>query len=83
MARMDDADAPVGGVECVEEVVVVHAGQAIQRVDAMPQQAFDHRVSRAHARHPISFPGAPPPAGRLLDVSATQPYTGRKSPRNR
>jgi hypothetical protein len=79
VAGVDDADAPVGAVQRVEQVVVMHAGQAIQRVDAVQQQAFDHRVSRAHARHPNSFSAA----GRLLDLPAPQPYTGANRPPNR
>ena len=42
MPRMNHAHAVAGPLCGIEEVIVVHAGQGIERIDAMPQQALDH-----------------------------------------
>ena len=49
--RMDGADAVLGLEQGVEQVVVVHAGQRIDRVEAVRDQALDRRLRRCHPLH--------------------------------
>ena len=54
VARVDDADAVGRLVRGIEQMVVVHARQREQRVDAVRQQGFDDGFGRGHAGHCVS-----------------------------
>src|SRR5262245_11509947 len=74
MARVDRPEAVPLGEQRVEEGIVLHPGQAIERVDAMRDQAFDHdrssaapRCLRRGCRH-----GAAPRVGSRADFPLAQ-----------
>ena len=51
MPRVDDADAVAGLLRGIEQMIVVDAGEGVKRVDAVLQQALDHRFGGRHAGH--------------------------------
>jgi len=54
---MDHPQPVLGVVERIEERIVLHAGQGVERLDAIGEQAGHHRLRRAHAfRHGLSLP---------------------------
>ena len=64
VARMQHAHAAVGAVHRVEQMVVVHAGQRVERVDAVPHKARDDRFGGGHALHGVTAPRSAAPRVR-------------------
>ena len=48
MPRMQHAEPVLRAMRRIEQMVVVHAGQRVQRVDAVADQALDHRIGGSH-----------------------------------
>jgi hypothetical protein len=63
--RMDSADAVLGLEQGVEQVVVVDAGQGVDRVDAVRDHRRDRRLGRRYPFHGLAHPLRIPVRTRL------------------
>ena len=54
VAGVQDADAVLGGVERVEGVVQLHAGEAEDGLHPLPDERLDQRLPACHERHKTS-----------------------------
>ena len=54
--RMQHAEPALLAMGGIEQVVVVHAGQRVEGIDAVADQALDHRIGGAHVRHWLCLP---------------------------